>query len=73
MSVVVDVAICTFRRPSVVQTLASLARQTLPAGHALRRHGPAMQRQLPGGGAALRSGTDHAERNFLRLPVAVRA
>jgi succinoglycan biosynthesis protein ExoM len=32
----VDVAICTFRRPVVVETLASLARQELPPGCALR-------------------------------------
>jgi succinoglycan biosynthesis protein ExoM len=29
---IVDVGVCTFRRPAVVETLASLARQQLPAG-----------------------------------------
>ena len=32
----VDVCICTFRRPSVAATLASLATQTLPAGTRVR-------------------------------------
>jgi len=32
----VDVGVCTFRRPAVVETLASLARQDLPAGCGLR-------------------------------------
>ena len=32
----VDVGVCTFRRPAVVETLASLARQELPPGVALR-------------------------------------
>lgn len=32
----VDIGICTFRRPAVVETLASLAGQTLPAGVTLR-------------------------------------
>ncbi|MDB5418381.1 MAG: glycosyl transferase, group 2 family protein [Phenylobacterium sp.] len=36
MSSDVDVAVCTFRRPGVVETLASLARQQLPPGRALR-------------------------------------
>jgi len=32
----IDVGVCTFRRPSLRDTLASLARQMLPAGCALR-------------------------------------
>ncbi|THD78836.1 MAG: glycosyltransferase [Phenylobacterium sp.] len=32
----VDVGVCTFRRPAVVETLASLARQALPPGVTLR-------------------------------------
>ena len=32
----VDVCVCTFRRPSVVDTLASLAKQSLPEGWAMR-------------------------------------
>lgn len=32
----IDVCICTFRRPSVVQAMASVARQTLPEGTSLR-------------------------------------
>jgi succinoglycan biosynthesis protein ExoM len=32
----VDVAICTYRRPAVAETLASLARQDLPAGVRMR-------------------------------------
>lgn len=32
----VDVGVCTFRRPAVAETLASLGRQALPAGVALR-------------------------------------
>lgn len=32
----VDIGICTYRRPAVVETLASLARQTLPSGVTLR-------------------------------------
>lgn len=32
----VDIGICTYRRPAVVETLASLARQTLPVGLTLR-------------------------------------
>ena len=32
----VDVCVCTFRRPSVVETLASLAAQALPAGIRMR-------------------------------------
>jgi succinoglycan biosynthesis protein ExoM len=32
----VDVGVCTFRRPAVVETLASLSRQALPDGCALR-------------------------------------
>lgn len=34
--VAVDVCLCTFRRPQVVQTLASLARQDLPPGVRMR-------------------------------------
>lgn len=36
MSLDVDVGVCTFRRPAVAETLASLARQTLPPGVRLR-------------------------------------
>lgn len=36
MTTTVDVGVCTFRRPAVAETLASLARQDLPPGVALR-------------------------------------
>jgi len=36
MTTTIDVGICTFRRPAVVETLASLARQTLPPEIGLR-------------------------------------
>ena len=36
MSAAVDVGVCTFRRPAVAETLASLARQALPHGQAFR-------------------------------------
>ena len=36
MIVDVDVGVCTFRRPAVAETLASLARQVLPPGRRLR-------------------------------------
>jgi succinoglycan biosynthesis protein ExoM len=36
MTSAVDVGVCTFRRPAVAETLASLARQQLPVGVTLR-------------------------------------
>jgi succinoglycan biosynthesis protein ExoM len=36
MTATVDVGVCTFRRPAVAETLASLAAQALPAGVTLR-------------------------------------
>jgi len=60
----VDVGVCTFRRPAVVETLASLAGQALPAGYAVRVI-VADNDEQPSAGPAVRAAAERLGLNLL--------